>query len=96
MYFFNPLFFIKGTLNNRDHRKILIIDGNVAFSGGINLADEYINKKKKYGHWKDIGFKLTGTPVKSYNYMFIEFWNAFSNEKIGFKYNKRMFIRKKK
>ena len=79
---FNPLFFIKGTLNNRDHRKILIIDGNVAFSGGINLADEYINKKKKYGHWKDIGFKLTGTPVKSYNYMFIEFWNAFSNEKI--------------
>ena len=78
---FNPLFFIKGTLNNRDHRKILIIDGNVAFSGGINLADEYINKKKKYGHWKDIGFKLTGTPVKSYNYMFIEFWNAFSNEK---------------
>ena len=45
---FNPLFFIKGTLNNRDHRKILIIDGNVAFSGGINLADEYINKKKKY------------------------------------------------
>ena len=79
---FNPLFFIKGTLNNRDHRKILIIDGNVAFSGGINLADEYINKKKKYGHWKDIGFKITGTPVKSYNYMFIEFWNAFSNEKI--------------
>ena len=79
---FNPLFFIKGTLNNRDHRKILIIDGNVAFSGGINLADEYINKKKKYGHWKDIGFKLTGTPSKSYNYMFIEFWNAFSNEKI--------------
>ena len=79
---FNPLFFIKGTLNNRDHRKILIIDGNVAFSGGINLADEYINKKKKYGHWKDIGFKLMGTPVKSYNYMFIEFWNAFSNEKI--------------
>ena len=54
----------------------------MAFSGGINLADEYINKKKKYGHWKDIGFKLTGTPVKSYNYMFIEFWNAFSNEKI--------------
>lgn len=79
---FNPLFFINGTLNNRDHRKILIIDGNIAFSGGINLADEYINKKKKYGHWKDIGFKLTGTPVKSYNYMFIEFWNAFSNEKI--------------
>ena len=79
---FNPLFFINGTLNNRDHRKILIIDGNVAFSGGINLADEYINKKKKYGHWKDIGFKLTGTPVKSYNYMFIEFWNAFSKEKM--------------
>ena len=69
-------------MNDRDHRKILVIDGRVAHTGGYNIADEYINKKKKYGHWKDIGFKLTGTPVKSYNYMFIEFWNAFSNEKI--------------
>ena len=79
---FNPLFFIRGALNNRDHRKILVIDGNVAFSGGINLADEYINKINKYGHWKDIGFKITGESVKSYNYMFIEFWNAISNDKI--------------
>lgn len=45
---FNPLVFIKGTLNYRDHRKILIIDGRVAFSGGVNLADEYINAVEKF------------------------------------------------
>lgn len=80
---FNPLFFINGVLNNRDHRKMTIIDGKVVFSGGINIADEYINMFEKYGHWKDIGFKLSGESVKSYTYMFIEFWNAFSKNKIN-------------
>lgn len=75
---FNPLLFIKGTLNYRDHRKMLVIDGRIAFSGGVNLADEYINAYQKYGHWKDIGFRLTGTAVLSYVWMFTEFWNAFS------------------
>ena len=79
---FNPLIFIKGTLNYRDHRKMLVIDGRVAFSGGINLADEYINAVAKYGHWKDTGFRLTGEPVRSYTRMFAEFWNAFSKEAI--------------
>lgn len=79
---FNPLIFIRGALNNRNHRKMLIIDGNIVYSGGINLADEYINEKVRFGHWKDIGFKLTGNSAKSYLYMFIEFWNAFSKEKI--------------
>lgn len=46
---FNPMVFIKGTLNYRDHRKMLIIDGKVAFSGGVNLADEYINAAEKFG-----------------------------------------------
>ncbi len=77
---FNPFLFIKSQLNNRDHRKIMVIDGKVAYSGGINLSDEYINIGSKYGHWKDIGFKITGDGVKSYTYMFIEFWNAFSND----------------
>lgn len=58
---FNPMrLFLSGTLNNRDHRKILVIDGKVAFSGGINLADEYINRIEKYGYWKDGGFRLRG------------------------------------
>ncbi|MDE6620043.1 MAG: cardiolipin synthase [Lachnospiraceae bacterium] len=79
---FNPLVVLSGALNNRDHRKIMVVDGIVAFSGGINLADEYINKKHLFGHWKDIGFKITGDAVKSYAYMFMEFWNASSLNKI--------------
>ncbi len=74
---FNPFFLIKTQLNNRDHRKIMVIDGKVAYSGGVNLADEYINAVEKFGHWKDIGFRLTGNAVKSYTFMFTEFWNAF-------------------
>ncbi len=75
---FNPLVTVKGTLNYRDHRKMLIIDGRVAFSGGVNLADEYINHVEKHGHWKDIGFKITGEAVGNYTRMFAEFWNAFT------------------
>ena len=52
---FNPLIVLSGALNNRDHRKIMVVDGVVAFSGGINLADEYINEEHPFGHWKDIG-----------------------------------------
>ncbi len=79
---FNPLLFIKGTLNCRDHRKMLIIDGKVAFSGGVNLADEYINHIVRFGHWKDIGFKLTGEAVENYTRMFAAFWNAFAHDPI--------------
>ena len=79
---FNPFLFIKSQLNNRDHRKLMVIDGKVAYSGGINLADEYINETHPYGRWKDIGFRITGEAVNSYTYMFAEFWNAFSNDKI--------------
>ena len=80
---FNKNMFITGTINNRDHRKMLVIDNKVAFSGGINLADEYINTINRFGHWKDIGFKITGAPVSNYTYMFVEFWNAFSKDKIN-------------
>lgn len=79
---FNPFFWIKSQLNNRDHRKIMVIDGKVAYSGGVNIADEYINEKVVYGKWKDIGFRITGEAVMSYAYMFVEFWNAFSDDKI--------------
>ena len=80
---FNPLLFISTRLNNRDHRKIMVIDGRIAYSGGVNLADEYINARKLFGRWKDIGFRITGDAVLSYTYMFAEFWNAFSSDLIG-------------
>lgn len=61
--------------NNRDHRKILVIDGRVAFTGGINLADEYINEKNRFGHWKDAGAMIRGDGVERFTYMFLEMWN---------------------
>ena len=79
---FNPLVFVTARLNNRDHRKIMVIDGKTAFSGGINIADEYINERERFGHWKDVGFRVTGDTVRNYTYMFMEFWNAFSISKI--------------
>ena len=63
-------------MNNRDHRKILVIDGKVAFSGGINLADEYINIGSKYGHWKDNCIRVKGDAVWNYTVMFLTLWNA--------------------
>lgn len=78
---FNPFLALKGTANYRDHRKMLIIDNEVAYSGGINLSDRYINLEHPYGHWKDIGFRITGEPVKNFTHMFLTFWNAFSLEK---------------
>ena len=79
---FNPFLFIKAQLNNRDHRKIMVIDGEIAYSGGVNLADEYIYEVQKFGIWKHIGFRINGEAVRSYTYMFAEFWNAFSIDKI--------------
>ena len=64
-------------MNNRDHRKIAVIDGHTAFSGGINLADEYINEKERFGHWKDTGFMLKGEAVWNYTVMFLRMWNAY-------------------
>ena len=61
--------------NNRDHRKICVIDGKVAFTGGVNLADEYINKKVRFGHWKDTAIKIEGDAVQSFTMMFLQMWN---------------------
>ncbi|MCR5753829.1 MAG: PLDc N-terminal domain-containing protein, partial [Acetatifactor sp.] len=61
--------------NNRDHRKILVIDGKVAFTGGTNLADEYINRKLRFGHWKDCAVKIRGNAVERFTDMFLEMWN---------------------
>ena len=73
---FNP--FVPGLnlfLNNRDHRKITVIDGKVGFTGGINLADEYINVASRFGYWKDTGIRLAGEAVWSMTVMFLEMWN---------------------
>ncbi|MGI6006703.1 MAG: cardiolipin synthase [Ruminococcus sp.] len=67
--------FLSTSQNNRDHRKILVIDGNTAFTGGINLADEYINKVVRFGHWKDTGIMLQGDAVKSFTLMFLRMWD---------------------
>ena len=78
---FNPVMpFLNLAMNNRDHRKIMVIDGNVAFTGGVNLADEYINEKVKHGHWKDTGVKIRGAAVWSFTEMFLAIWNAFSDD----------------
>ena len=61
--------------NYRDHRKILVIDGEVAFNGGVNLADEYINRIERFGHWKDTAVMLKGDAVKSFTLMFLQMWN---------------------
>ena len=67
-------------MNNRDHRKIMVIDGNVSFSGGINIADEYINKKEKYGHWKDNGIMIKGEATWNFTVMFLKIWNAYRED----------------
>ena len=66
--------------NYRDHRKILVIDGEVAFNGGVNLADEYINRIERFGHWKDTAVMLKGDAVKSFTLLFLQMWNIDEKE----------------
>lgn len=74
---FNP--FMPGLnifLNNRDHRKLTVVDGKVAYTGGYNLANEYFNVTHPYGKWKDTGIRLEGDAVRSFTIAFLEMWNA--------------------
>ena len=66
--------------NYRDHRKILVIDGRVAFTGGVNLADEYINRIERFGHWKDTGVMLKGPAARSFTLMFLQMWYVGEKE----------------
>ncbi len=68
--------FLSSHQNYRDHRKILVIDGKVAYNGGINLADEYMNYIERFGYWKDTAIKLKGDAVKSFTAMFLQMWNV--------------------
>lgn len=72
---FNPFRpFLSTIQNNRDHRKIAVIDGMAAFNGGTNIADEYINEKLRFGHWKDTAVMIKGDAVKSFVAMFLQLW----------------------
>ncbi|MGL4344689.1 MAG: cardiolipin synthase [Cellulosilyticaceae bacterium] len=68
-------------MNNRDHRKITVIDGHTGFTGGINLADEYINEYEKHGHWKDAALMMKGEAVWNLTLMFLQIWNFERPEK---------------
>ena len=72
--------FVSTHYNYRDHRKILVIDGKTAFTGGVNLADEYINKVRRFGHWKDCAVQLSGEAVRSFTLMFLQMWDMEAGE----------------
>ena len=78
---FNPFRpFVSIVLNNRDHRKIMVVDGHTGFTGGINLADEYINKKMRFGHWKDTGVRIKGEAVWNFTIMFLQMWCSITGD----------------
>lgn len=77
-----PIPFLSTHYNNRDHRKIMVIDGDVAFTGGINLCDEYINVDSRFGHWKDVGIMLKGDAVFDFTMMFLQMWTATESKKM--------------
>ena len=81
---FVPLFSL--VMNNRDHRKIMVIDGKVAFNGGINLSDEYINEVTKYGYWKDTAVRIEGPAVWNFTIMFLETWRAYRKDNYEIEY----------
>lgn len=82
---FNPFVPVMSlVMNNRDHRKILVVDGYIGFTGGINLSDEYINEYARFGHWKDSGIRLMGEGVWNLTHMFLEMWNSFRCEDASF------------
>lgn len=67
--------FLSTHYNYRDHRKIVVIDGHTAFTGGVNLADEYINRIDLFGHWKDTAIMVKGDAVQSFAWLFLQMWN---------------------
>lgn len=93
---FNPFVpILSSRFNNRDHRKITVIDGHTAFTGGINLADEYINAYPKYGHWKDTGILIKGEAVWNFTVMFLTIWDSIKKENSSFnKYKAEVYQEK--
>src|SRR5690606_32259467 len=83
---FNPMkLHVNYAMNFRDHRKIVVIDNKIAFTGGFNIGDEYTNKKKVFGHWNDAGIMITGAAVWSVTTLFLENWAfATKQERLDF------------
>lgn len=79
---FHP--FLTSVQNNRDHRKIVSVDGKIAYTGGINLADEYIGAKIKYGRWKDSAIRLSGDGAWSFTVIFLQTWSFYAPEEKPF------------
>ncbi len=78
---FNPLSTLPSFIfNNRDHRKIVVIDGKIAYTGGTNLADEYVNAIERFGYWKDAAIRLEGPAVRSFTIMFLSLWNHMNRQ----------------
>lgn len=78
---FNPVRArLDALMNNRDHRKILCIDGNIAYTGGINLADEYINERERFGYWKDSSIRLYGEGARGLTILFLRMWHYLTGD----------------
>lgn len=71
---------IDSFMNNRDHRKIVVIDNKIGYTGGINIADEYVNKIKRFGHWQDSAIKITGPATQSLTNMFLNMWHYLTQK----------------
>lgn len=85
LYYFNKFTpIINGYINYRDHRKIIVIDGIIAYTGGVNLADEYSNLIEKYGYWKDVGIKVRGKVVDNFTIMFLRNIEIISMKKVNY------------
>lgn len=81
---FNPFIpVLSARQNNRDHRKIAVMDGKVAYTGGINIADEYINEIERFGHWKDNAIRVEGDAAWSFTVMFLSMWDYLDPHEMG-------------
>ena len=73
---------LTSTQNHRDHRKIFVIDNEIAYTGGINIADEYANLYERFGYWKDSCIRIEGNAVATFTIMFLQLWHVFSNTSV--------------
>ncbi len=78
--------------NNRDHRKIVVIDGTVAFTGGINIADEYINRRERFGRWKDAGVSVKGEAARAFTLLFLQAWNTAGKTRTADNYERYLDV----
>ena len=84
---YNPIRYgINNYINYRNHRKIVVIDGSVAYTGGVNIADEYVNAEKRYGHWKDNGIKVLGKGAESFMISFLKTFEVAKKKDVDYEW----------